>query len=115
MEDIKLPGFGLPLDHMPEWSRTREKHRFPHAIADFFATEGVTLREQRMLDFINQITDKDRWTEKIYDEAILRNWKQEACGTHQQQETSPKHLSTKCFDYVGLKEVRVRHCALLAD
>lgn len=101
---INLPGFGLPLDHMPKWKRDGEKLRFPHAIADFFAIEGVTCREQRMLDFINQITDKPRWTEKIYDETIVGRWRVEACGTREQQETSDQHLSEKCSDYVSFEE-----------
>ena len=102
-QKTKLPGFGLPLDYLPLWDRLLEENneRFPHAIADFFATEGITCREQRMLEFINQITDKPWWTEKIYDEKIVSKWRTEACGTRQQQETSDQHLSEKCFEFVG--------------
>lgn len=101
-EMVQLPGFGLPLDDIPKWQRRGEKHRFPHAICDFFATAGVTLREQRMLDFINQITDKPRWWEKVYDEEILGKWHVEACGSDADQETSPDHLSQKCFEWVSV-------------
>ena len=100
---VKLPGFGLPLDDMPKWQRKGEKARFPHAIADFFATAGVTLREQRMLDFINQITDKPHWSEKVYNDEIVERWRREACGSEAEQETSSEHLSEKCFNWVGLE------------
>lgn len=105
MENIKLPGFGLPIDEMPKWWRDKEKNRFPHAIADFFATHGVTRREQRMLDFVNQITDKPRWTGKIHDEQIVAKWRDEACGTKEQQEWNDQFLSEKCFNYVGSHRV----------
>ena len=55
---IKLPGFGLNIDHLPVWDRSdKEWKRFPHAIADALASAGVTIRERRMLEFVNQITD----------------------------------------------------------
>jgi hypothetical protein len=76
---LQRPGFGMPVHHLPEWNcEEKDNPRFPHAIADFFATDGVTLREQRMLDFCNQITDKPRWWEKIHDEDILAKWRYEA-------------------------------------
>ncbi|KAK3068378.1 hypothetical protein LTR53_014111 [Teratosphaeriaceae sp. CCFEE 6253] len=97
---LKRPGFGLPLEQMPlVWDRSGKKERFPHAIADYFAIDGVTLREQRMLDFINQISDKPRWWEKIEDREILARWRDEACGTEGQQRTSSAHLNAESFDY----------------
>jgi hypothetical protein len=55
---IRLPGFGLDVDYLPDWTRQDEEwKRFPHAIADALASNGVTIRERRMLEFINQITD----------------------------------------------------------
>ena len=55
---ICLPGFGLDLMHLPDWNRSDEEwNRFPHAIADALASNGVTIRERRMLEFISQITD----------------------------------------------------------
>ena len=55
---VKLPGFGLPLTELPVWSqRIEEMERFPHAIVDQLASDGVTVRERRMLEFVNQITD----------------------------------------------------------
>ena len=104
--ETKLPGFGLQLHHMSPWQRSEARsswRRFPHAIADFFATEGVTMREQRMLDFVNQITDKPQWTDKIHNDEIVGRWRAEACGTKRQQQTSSQHMSEKCFDYVRFR------------
>lgn len=114
---LKRPGFGLPLEHLPKWTRPSrdqqtENARFPHAIADFFATSGVTLREQRMLDFINQVTDKPKWWEKILDEGVVANWRAEACGTENEQRTSARHLDQKSFDYVSTATVLHRNTAV---
>jgi hypothetical protein len=57
---IRLPGFGKEVTYLPDpvWDRGAEEwERFPHAIADALASSGVTLRERRMLEFVNQITD----------------------------------------------------------
>ena len=96
---IKLPGFGLPVDSMSE-HHTYGEQRFPHAIADYFSIDGVTIREQTMLEFVNQITDKPKWIVKVHDESVVEKWRNEACGTVHQQQYSDQHLSKKCFDYV---------------
>ena len=98
-ERIQLPGFGLPVDSMST-EHEYGAQRFPHAIADYFSTDGVTIREQTMIEFINQVTDKPNWTEKVHDESIVEKWRREACGTMHQQKYSDQHLSDKCFDYV---------------
>lgn len=92
---LQRPGFGLPLAH-----GILEEGGFPHAITDYFATTGVTFREMAMLDFVNQITDKPRWTEKIYDEQIVQKWRAE-CGTEEQQKYEARCLDQKCFNYVS--------------
>ncbi|KAK0256159.1 hypothetical protein LTR35_018283, partial [Friedmanniomyces endolithicus] len=102
MARLLRPAFGLPLEQIPEWNRSpwsNKKERFPHAIADFFAIASVTCREQRMLDFVNQITDKSRWWEKVYNQEILARWRSEVCGSEEQQRTSADHLDIKCFDF----------------
>lgn len=55
---IHLPGFGLPINEMLPWEKDDEEwDRYPHAIADAVASVGVTVRERRMLEFINLISD----------------------------------------------------------
>ncbi|GME29036.1 uncharacterized protein LTHEOB_9410 [Neofusicoccum parvum] len=94
---ITLPGFGLPVDTLLDWSRENNSERFPHAIADFFASDGVTVRERRMLDFITLITDKPEWHRKVFDDQIVSKWKSEAC--RYDQTSQDDFLSNAMFDY----------------
>ncbi|EOD46472.1 putative duf1665 domain containing protein [Neofusicoccum parvum UCRNP2] len=94
---ITLPGFGLPVDTLLDWSRENNSERFPHAIADFFASDGVTVRERRMLDFITLITDKPEWHRKVFDDQIVSKWKSEAC--RYDQTSQDDFLSNPMFDY----------------
>lgn len=81
----------LPVEYLPAWNKKPRWiemspsgaakvlappliERFPHAIADDTACEGVTLREQRMLDFVNGISDKPEWERKVFDEDIIAKW-----------------------------------------
>lgn len=93
---VALPGFGLPIDSMP-----RPKKRFPHAIADDFAKfeRGVMVSELRMLDFMNQISDKPEWDRKVFDKAtnIVAKWEEEACS----EERGAARLSTAMFIFVS--------------
>jgi hypothetical protein len=91
----KLPGFGLPVDDMPDW-----KGRFPHAIADNRTTKAITFRERRMLNFINQITDKPEWNCKAFDKSIVSKWREEA--SKELDDDDDVILSEPMFDYVGL-------------
>lgn len=96
---VLLPGFGLPVDTLPIWDRdsgTRE--RFPHLLADFCPHQGVTLRERRMLKFIDQITDDPAWDRKVFDDSLVSEWRAEAC--HYDQDLRDENLSEAMFDYV---------------
>lgn len=97
---IALPGFGLPVSTLPPWDDEDINSRFPHAIADFIASEGLTLRERRMLDFITQITDKPEWDRKVFDDEIVSKWKSEACRFD--PSCDDHFLSQDMFTYVRL-------------
>jgi hypothetical protein len=101
-EWVVLPGFGLPVQEMPSFSFGGKRTRFPHAIADFFASKGVTLRELRMLEFINQITDKPGWEEKVFNSDILSKWRAEASRPADVPGEADVHLSEQMFDYVSI-------------
>lgn len=98
-QTIALPGFGLPVDTLPPWDRGYNKERFPHAISDFFATDGLTVRERRMLDFINKITDKPEWDSKVFDDDIVSKWRTEAC--RYDESLQDEYLSDAMFNYVS--------------
>jgi len=76
---------------------------FPLAL-NGWASSGVSLREKRMLDFINQITDKSEWESKVFNDDIVAKWKEEgerfwSEGQIEQQE-DPVYLSNQMFGFV---------------
>ncbi|EHK19416.1 uncharacterized protein TRIVIDRAFT_89541 [Trichoderma virens Gv29-8] len=73
---LKVPGFGLPLGHMPP-----EEERFPVLIGvHSYDWKAATLliREVCMLKFIEEVTNKPQWWEKVFNPDIANKWKQEA-------------------------------------
>lgn len=92
----QFPGLGLPIDHEGEGLTT-----FPLAIGDQpWTSNGVTLREQRMLQFINQITDKPEWEVKVFDEDIVSRWRAEA-DIRPEELDGDVILSQQMFDFVS--------------
>jgi hypothetical protein len=117
---VLRPGFGLPLNYLPKWHDPRDdrpdeelesdssesdmsdqtvRDRFPHPIADRYASRGVTRRERRMLNFINQISDKPGWERKVFEESIVEKWRTEACKFDENLEDY--YLSAEMFDFVS--------------
>ena len=85
-ERTKLPGFGLPVNYRPE-------DYFPTAVLDWSGTI-LTVRELNMMAIMDKITDKPDWDKKVYDNAIIHKWRQEALGTEGMD------VSEKMFDWV---------------
>ncbi|KAG8411429.1 hypothetical protein J3458_015490 [Metarhizium acridum] len=55
----KLPGFGLPIDFLPD-----KQHRFPVLVGNSkidIKANTLTIRELCMLPFIEEITNKPDW------------------------------------------------------
>ncbi|RAK95595.1 DUF4246 domain-containing protein [Aspergillus ibericus CBS 121593] len=93
-----LPGFGQPLKtNLPLIDSEGKRRRFPHAICDTCNGVGISLRERRMLELINQITDKPEWDRKVFDEEIVSKWRSEACVWR--AELREDYLSAAMFDY----------------
>ena len=92
---FKLPGFGLPLNSMPEplnSSRIIERNlkirqRFiSHGFgADGFDDEillqSITTREIAMLRIMNEFTDRPGWERDMYDESTVREWRTEVLAS----------------------------------
>ncbi|KAF5586257.1 duf1665 domain-containing protein [Fusarium pseudocircinatum] len=74
---VRKPGFGLPLDHMPD-EKDRFPILFPDDIDDGWNAVVLLIRECCMLKFIDELSDKPRWWEKINDSEITSKWKKEA-------------------------------------
>lgn len=91
----QFPGFGLPVDHKGEGLCS-----FPLAIGPPpWASKGVSLREKRMLDFINKITDKPDWESKVFDEGIVSRWRAEV-DQRPREPGGDVYLSQQMFDFV---------------
>ncbi len=102
----QFPGLGLPIDHEGKGLAT-----FPLAVGDRpWTSNGVTLREQRMLDFVSQITDKPDWEVKVFDEDIVSRWRAEA-DVRPEGLDGDVHLSRQMFDFVR----HLRHALLKCE
>ena len=96
LTQLGLPGSGLPVNHMPENpldDEGRGRLRFPYAITDW-APHPVTAREQTMVSFISQITEKEDWRRKVFDDTIVSRWKQE--------KDAVDDFTDAMFDFVSL-------------
>lgn len=51
-----------------------------------------------MMAIMNKITDKPDWDKKVFDESIVRKWRQEALGT-QGMDVTEKMLDWVCTNF----------------
>ena len=86
-ERIKLPGFGLPVNYRPG-------DYFSNAVLDWSGTI-LTVRELNMMAIMDKITDKSDWDRKVFDDTIVRKWRQEALGI-EGMDVSEKMLDWGC-------------------
>ncbi|KAI0970801.1 hypothetical protein F4678DRAFT_461931 [Xylaria arbuscula] len=101
---LELPGFGKPLARL-----AKNGEYFMHALLTGrrFNSVGLKVREIRMMEFMNQITDKPEWERKVFDEEIVNAWRKEAMG-HEAREIDldgDVYMSEKMFDNC-IKELR---------
>nr|OQO19162.1 hypothetical protein B0A51_13282 [Rachicladosporium sp. CCFEE 5018] len=69
---LNVPGAGCPIEAELDISE-----RFRHGVNDF-RQDRLAAREIAMLAVMDAITDKESWTDKVYDEAIVAKWRDEA-------------------------------------
>lgn len=55
-----------------------------------------------MMEFMNQITDKPDWERKVFEEAIVNKWREEALGSQAQEMNldGDVYMTEKMFDNV---------------
>ncbi|KAF6763605.1 hypothetical protein DFP72DRAFT_986495 [Ephemerocybe angulata] len=103
------PGHGKDVDWTPPWKPGGYSSTlFPNALVDT-GDEGavlklITLREITMLRFMNAITDKPKWTEKVFDEQIIKKWEQESI---REESPNESEMTKKMFDYC-IQELQYR-------
>lgn len=104
----EFPGLGLPIEHKGDKA-------FPLAVDESWQSEGVSLREQRMLDFIGKITDKPGWEVKVFDQEIVSRWRAEADVPIDDPEGDPVYLTEEMFNYVRIPRIpKTATCANLS-
>ncbi|KAK1523930.1 uncharacterized protein CCOS01_09017 [Colletotrichum costaricense] len=72
---IRLPGYGLPLNYLPD-----KRDRFPVLMEDTnksWKASTLLIREVCMLKFMEDITNKPEWWRKVRDPVISAKWKKE--------------------------------------
>jgi len=74
MPDIKLPGFGLPLNYM------MVAKPFPVVLGEDeepkeWKAKTLTIRETCMLKVMEDLTNKPEWWLKVNDPEIAAKWK----------------------------------------
>ena len=68
---IELPGYGLPLNVKGP------SDSFPNILMEGDAL-AITVRERTIMALVDSITAKPAWDSKVFDEGIVRKWRQEA-------------------------------------
>lgn len=74
-QSLEVPGFGLPLTHMPP-----EDERFPVLLGvESWDWKAATLlvREVCMMKVMEELTNKPEWWLKIHDPEITKKWRKE--------------------------------------
>lgn len=92
---LRVPGFGRPVD------AARPSPDFENPFDDVWVSMGITLREKRMMAFVDAITDKPEWELKVFDEAIVAKWRAEA-DVRPENLGGDVMLSEQMFDFVSL-------------
>ena len=74
---MKLPGIGLPLQQK-SGLRTEGRYGnwYEHALP-------LTIRERVMMDIMARLKDKMDWERKVFDDAIVSKWRDEALSSTQ--------------------------------
>ena len=78
----QLPGYGLPLDaYVAEKKYGDDEKGFTHPLLSHLGVGPILpVREYAMMEFIDRVTDKEKWEEKVWDEEIVGKWKGETVG-----------------------------------
>ena len=90
-----LPGYGLPLDTY----EGRDNQGFKHPLLNHDGAGPVLpVREYTMMDFMNRVTDKVKWEEKVFDQGIVAKWKGES--VHDEEDPA-NGFSEEMFKWVS--------------
>ncbi|KAB8248185.1 hypothetical protein BDV35DRAFT_391326 [Aspergillus flavus] len=74
MPEVKLPGFGLPLDYHYGFIEIYHPHILQQEDIQLIE-KWCTYREILIMRVMNDITDEPEWNRKVFDEAISAKWR----------------------------------------
>ena len=97
---LQVPGFGLPLAFEYAYTPFKDTH-LPMAAAGNGGVRRLTKREVAMVRFMELITDKPDWSEKVFNEDIVGKWREEA------KQLPDKMISDAAFEWC-IEELRDR-------
>ena len=86
---LNRPGWDLPLDHRTEptkWDRCVR--------SVWVGARMTTLRELLMMRLVNDVTDKNDWQRKAFDDKIVDKWRRKASSLNGDL------LTPEIFDWV---------------
>ncbi|KAI1443891.1 hypothetical protein F5Y02DRAFT_419591 [Annulohypoxylon stygium] len=101
-----FPGFGLPVERKRN-ERFSVRNGFDHPYILYAAGPRLTNREIRMMEFMNQITDKPNWVEDIFDNSIVDVWQKEVNSMPTDKCKGDVFFSKDMFDYC-IEELRIK-------
>ncbi|KAG8631442.1 hypothetical protein KVT40_000582 [Elsinoe batatas] len=83
-QSVQRPGMGLDIDHYQKHPRDLEEGG-PHAVFNNgWSNPCVLLREKRLVEAIDRLSDKPDWRRKVFDEEITSRWRREVVSNAEQ-------------------------------
>ncbi|KAI0386982.1 hypothetical protein F5Y04DRAFT_275437 [Hypomontagnella monticulosa] len=97
------PDLGLPLEHEQPYMKFSYSDMQNCSVG--FESKGLTQREIRMMDFMNRVTDKPSWEEKIFDSSIVSEWLEEGRSASTNYLDGDEFFSKSMYD-ICIRELR---------
>ncbi|QMW46270.1 hypothetical protein G4B11_009725 [Aspergillus flavus] len=92
MPEVKLPGFGFPLDYHYEFIQIYHLQILQQEDVQLIE-KWCTYREILIMRVMNDITDEPEWNRKVFDEAITAKWRSEIVA-------SDKDITPNMIDWI---------------
>ncbi len=70
---LRVPGFG----GIPVHFQLPAEARFAHGFCEWRQSPIVTMQERAMVAVMNRLTDKPGWSEAVFDDAVVAQWRAE--------------------------------------
>ncbi|KXH65744.1 hypothetical protein CSAL01_05541 [Colletotrichum salicis] len=112
---IRLPGYGLPLNYLPD-----KRDRFPALMEDThksWKASTLLVREICMLKFMEDITNKTEWWRKVRDPVVSAKWKEEVLAldwaVYRSHGDFTKNMAEACLEELRKKATLYEETGLI--